>query len=148
MKHEKHPWFIRDSNPVPLGQESGALTTELRTKAIKKLQEKFDEVGPASALSDTCFLVQNRSILNIGSGAPSSNDPKFERRLPGAPWPTFRKLNDAKLFLISILKALESLETFRSCLIGLILLTRKTGASGRFLETIRKTHIEASEKVT
>jgi hypothetical protein len=29
MKHEKHPWFIRDSNPVPLGQKSGALTTEL-----------------------------------------------------------------------------------------------------------------------
>jgi hypothetical protein len=28
MKHEKHP-FIRDSNPVPLGQKSGALTTEL-----------------------------------------------------------------------------------------------------------------------
>jgi hypothetical protein len=29
MKHEKHPWFVRDSNPVPLGQKSGALTTEL-----------------------------------------------------------------------------------------------------------------------
>jgi hypothetical protein len=29
MKHEKHPWFIRDSNPVTLGQKSGALTTEL-----------------------------------------------------------------------------------------------------------------------
>jgi hypothetical protein len=29
MKHEKHPWFIRDSNPVPLGQKSGPLTTEL-----------------------------------------------------------------------------------------------------------------------
>jgi hypothetical protein len=29
MKHEKHPWFIRDSNPVSLGQKSGALTTEL-----------------------------------------------------------------------------------------------------------------------
>jgi hypothetical protein len=24
-----HPWFTRDSNPVPLGQKSGALTTEL-----------------------------------------------------------------------------------------------------------------------
>jgi hypothetical protein len=32
MKHEKHPWFIRDSNPVPLGQKSGALTTELTTE--------------------------------------------------------------------------------------------------------------------
>jgi hypothetical protein len=29
MKPEKYPWFIRDSNPVPLGQKSGALTTEL-----------------------------------------------------------------------------------------------------------------------
>jgi hypothetical protein len=29
MKHEKHAWFIRDSNPVSLGQKSGALTTEL-----------------------------------------------------------------------------------------------------------------------
>jgi hypothetical protein len=29
MKHEKHLWFIRDSNPVPLGQKSGELTTEL-----------------------------------------------------------------------------------------------------------------------
>jgi hypothetical protein len=29
MKHEKHPWFIRDSNPVPVDQKSGALTTEL-----------------------------------------------------------------------------------------------------------------------
>jgi hypothetical protein len=54
----------------------------------------------------------------IGSGAPSSNDPKFERRPPGAPWLTFHKSNDAKLFLISILKALESLETFRSGLVG------------------------------
>jgi hypothetical protein len=68
----------------------------------------------------------------IGSGAPSSNDPKFERRPSGAPWPTFHKSNDAKLILISILKALESLETFRSCLVGLSLITRKTGASGRF----------------
>jgi hypothetical protein len=30
-----------------------------------KWQEKFDENGPVSAQSDTCFLVQNRSFLNI-----------------------------------------------------------------------------------
>jgi hypothetical protein len=68
--------------------------------------------------------------FEIGSGAPSSNDPKFERRLSGAPWPTFHKSNDAKLFLISILKALESLETFRSGLVGLCLITRKFGPLG------------------
>jgi hypothetical protein len=50
----------------------------------------------------------------IESGVPSSDDPKFERRSPGAPWPTFLKSNDAKLFLISFLKALKSLETFRA----------------------------------
>jgi hypothetical protein len=58
----------------------------------------------------------------------SSNDPKSERRPPGAPWPTFYKSNDAKLFLIGISKALESLETLRSGLVGLSLITRKTGA--------------------
>jgi hypothetical protein len=57
-------------------------------------------------------------LLGSGSGAPSSNDPKFERRPPGAPWPTFQKSNDKKLFLISILKALESLETIGSGLVG------------------------------
>jgi hypothetical protein len=31
----------------------------------KKWQEKIDEVGPVSAQSDTCFLVQIRSFLNI-----------------------------------------------------------------------------------
>jgi hypothetical protein len=69
-------------------------------------------------------------VFFIRSGAPTLNDPKFKRRPPGAPWPTFHKSNDAKLFFISILKALESLNTFRSGLVGLI--TRKTGASGRF----------------
>jgi hypothetical protein len=54
----------------------------------------------------------------VGLGAPSSKDPKFERRPPGAPWPTFHKSNDAKLFLISILKAQESLERFRSGLVS------------------------------
>jgi hypothetical protein len=34
---------------------------------IKKLQEIFYEVGPVSAPSDTCFLVQNRSFLNIST---------------------------------------------------------------------------------
>jgi hypothetical protein len=29
MKHLNHSCFIRYSNPVPLGQKSGALTTEL-----------------------------------------------------------------------------------------------------------------------
>jgi hypothetical protein len=38
----------------------------------------------------------------IGSGAPSSNDPEFKRRPLGAPWPTFHKSKDAKLFPISI----------------------------------------------
>jgi hypothetical protein len=28
-QHEKHPLFTRNSNPVPLGLKSGALTTEL-----------------------------------------------------------------------------------------------------------------------
>jgi hypothetical protein len=78
------------------------------------------------------ILLGPRKKLHIGSGAPSSNDPKFERRPPGAPWPTLQKSNNAKLFLISILKALESLETIRSGLVGLSLITRKTGASGRF----------------
>jgi hypothetical protein len=55
----------------------------------------------------------------IGSGAPSSNDPKFERRPPESPWPTFHKSNEAKLFLIGILKALIILVTFRSGLVGL-----------------------------
>jgi hypothetical protein len=68
------------------------------------------------------FLKQLKTAS--GSGAPSSNDPKFKRRPPGAPWPTFDKSNDAKLLLLSILKALESLETFRS---GLSLIARKTG---------------------
>jgi hypothetical protein len=77
-------------------------------------------------LSKGCYLFQ------IGSGAPSSNDPKFERHLPGAPWPTFHKSNDAKLFLICILKALESLKTFRSGLVGVSFITRQTGAYGRF----------------
>jgi hypothetical protein len=58
----------------------------------------------------------------------TGDTPKFEQRPPGAPWPTFHKSN-AKLFLIiSILKSLESLETFRSGLVGLNLITRKTGA--------------------
>jgi hypothetical protein len=52
------------------------------------------------------------------------------------------------LFFISILKALESLEKFRSGLVGQNLMARKSGASGRFWETIKKTHIEAIEKVT
>jgi hypothetical protein len=65
--------------------------------------------------------------LGIQSGAPSSNDPNFERRPPGAPWPTFHKSNDAKTFLISILKALEKLETFKSGLVGLSIITRKPG---------------------
>jgi hypothetical protein len=43
MKHEKHPWFIRDSNPVPLGQKSGALTTELPVPLLDKLSEKIIE---------------------------------------------------------------------------------------------------------
>jgi hypothetical protein len=52
MKHEKHPWFIRDSNPVPLGQKSGALTTELPGHLNSKLsfRELIDSVvnkGPA-----------------------------------------------------------------------------------------------------
>jgi hypothetical protein len=71
-------------------------------------------------------------IIHIGLGAPSSNDPKFEQRPPGAPWSTFHKSNDAKFFLLSILKGLERLETFRSGLVGLSLIIRKTGASGRF----------------
>jgi hypothetical protein len=45
MKHEKHPWFIRDSNPVPLGQKSGALTTELPGHLLFKLSvSKTDTV--------------------------------------------------------------------------------------------------------
>jgi hypothetical protein len=88
----------------------------------------------------SAILKQNNNQLDsklitaayIGSGAPSSNDPKFERRPPGAPWPTFHKSNDAKLFIISILKALENLETFGSGLVGQSLITRKTGASGQF----------------
>jgi hypothetical protein len=70
--------------------------------------------------------------LTIGSGAPSLNDHKFDRHPPGAPWPTFHKSNETKLFLISIFKGLESLETFRSGLLGLSLITRKTGASDQF----------------
>jgi hypothetical protein len=35
------------------------------TKKIQKWKEKFYEVGPLSAQSDTCFLVQNRSFLHI-----------------------------------------------------------------------------------
>jgi hypothetical protein len=41
MKHEKHPWFIRDSNPVPLGQKSGALTTELPGHLVAKMCYMF-----------------------------------------------------------------------------------------------------------
>jgi hypothetical protein len=37
----------------------------LNEKNKKKWQEKFYEVGPVSAQSDTCFLVHNRSFLNI-----------------------------------------------------------------------------------
>jgi hypothetical protein len=37
MKHEKHPWFIRDSKPVPLGQKSGALTTELQGHPFRNI---------------------------------------------------------------------------------------------------------------
>jgi hypothetical protein len=54
----------------------------------------------------------------------SSNDARQAPRGPHS--------NDAKLFLISILKALEGLETFRSGLVGQSFITRKTGASGRF----------------
>jgi hypothetical protein len=72
--------------------------------------------------------------LWLGSGASTSND-------LNDPWLNFHKSNDAELFLISILKALESLKTFRSGEVGLSLIIRKTGASGRFKETIRKTHI-------
>jgi hypothetical protein len=63
---------------------------------------------------NNAYICKRSKKITIGSGAPSSNDPKFERRPPGAPWPTFLKLNDAKLFLISFLKTLESLETLRS----------------------------------
>jgi hypothetical protein len=58
------------------------------------------------------------------------NVKKNRNGVGGPPWPTFQILNDAKLFLISILKALENLETFRSGLVDLSLITRKTGASG------------------
>jgi hypothetical protein len=61
----------------------------------------------------------------------------FERRLPRAPWLAFHKSNDAKLFLTNVLKVLEILKTFRSGLVGLRLITRKT---------IRKTHIEQAKK--
>jgi hypothetical protein len=62
-----------------------------------------------------------------------SDDPKFKRRPPGAPWPTFHQSNDAKMFLIAIVKAPKSLETFvliKSGLVGLSSMTRKIGASG------------------
>jgi hypothetical protein len=58
------------------------------------------------------IIAINFAVTHIGSGAPSSNDPKFQRRPTGAPWSIFHKSNDAKLFFISILKALESLETW------------------------------------
>ena len=60
------------------------------------------------------FRLTNLRKVIIGESALCSNDPKFERRLSGASWPTFHKSNDAKTFLISILKALESLKTLRS----------------------------------
>jgi hypothetical protein len=78
-------------------------------------------------LTTFCFFPKWNSFWRYGVGSP-----KFERHPPGAPWPTFHKSNDEKLFLISILKALEILETFRSGLVGLSLITRKTGASGQF----------------
>jgi hypothetical protein len=75
------------------------------------------------------YLFETNKIV---SGVLSLNDPKFERHQPGAPWPTFRKSNDAKLFFISISKALESLKTFRSGLVGLSSITKKTGTSRQF----------------
>jgi predicted DNA-binding protein (MmcQ/YjbR family) len=60
MKHEKHPWFIRDSNPVPLGQKSGALTTELpghklHATLFPEKSFKSDEVNNQSFQKFTNF---------------------------------------------------------------------------------------------
>jgi hypothetical protein len=78
--------------------------------------------------SDQFFKDESPIFLtNIKSGAPSSKDPKFEQRPPGALWLTFHKSNYEKLFLISNLKAVESLETFRSGLVGQSFITRNTG---------------------
>jgi hypothetical protein len=66
-----------------------------------------------------CLVFHTAPFTPIGSGSPISIDPKSERRPPAVPWPTFHKSNDPKLFLISVLKALKSLETFKTGLAAL-----------------------------
>jgi hypothetical protein len=61
MKHEKHPWFIgfiRDSNPVPLGQKSGA------TRAPKEDPYKFQN-SDRTLSTISGYRVLNKPILNF-----------------------------------------------------------------------------------
>jgi hypothetical protein len=61
---------------------------------ITKKSLWFCAKNPSSSFYiNSCFCSY---FPEVGSGAPSSNDPKFERRPPAASWPTFQKTDDAK----------------------------------------------------
>jgi hypothetical protein len=87
MKHEKHPWFIRDSNPVPLGLKSGALTTELpghltekgKTSSIYSKKQSVDLTTLKSYSSrfqkSTKFKILLKLVFNYCMNKePSSRD--------------------------------------------------------------------------
>jgi hypothetical protein len=66
MKHEKHPWFIRDSNPVPLGQKSGTLTTELPGHLLKSevmYGKYFEKVRLCHSIFETRTLARTVIIF-------------------------------------------------------------------------------------
>jgi hypothetical protein len=42
-------------------------------------------------------------VMNLGSGSPSSNDPKFERGHSGASWLILQNFYDAEMFFIDVL---------------------------------------------
>jgi hypothetical protein len=65
MKHEKHPWFIRDSNPVPLGQKSGALTTELPGHLFINLESRNKLVHTEGYIQKVIFWSHMGPILKI-----------------------------------------------------------------------------------
>jgi hypothetical protein len=50
----------------------------------RSFQRAYVKIG--SLKSELWTMNDGDKVKNIGSGAPSSNDPKFEQRLQGAPW--------------------------------------------------------------
>jgi hypothetical protein len=131
--NSKFPVFATEALRSEKSTETSNIQLKLWEKSTKHLS-RFQQ--PRSFIFGVIYKFYTKLRIfhrnRVGCPNPSWDDPKFERGPPGAPWPTFHKSNDAKLFLISILKALESLETFISGLVGLSLITRKTGASGWF----------------